>query len=671
MKKIAYISILVIFLFACKEDFLEVQPKTEIASDGFYKEYDGAIRGISALYDRLGDKDDGLIGRERFVSSADIRNASGGFREFSWSSDDKDIEELWRKYYAFIAQANEIISKIQENQEEINNTLFLSELESDYIKQNLTDNPGNSAAKMLLGEARFMRAYAYFTLYRYYGAVPLVSEVQNVFSPDTKRATRDEMFEFIEADLLFALEKCLPNNIGGETVTNYGRITKGAAAGMLAKTYVFEASYIRRAEMWGSQIGEVKGSRDKNELYTKALKYCNDLINSSTYGDYQLTEFYPAIFTKANKEILFGMIAEEGYGLGSDIASNWGIDGDNKYGGRGGSLTSLLPMLYDLPTWEHNSRVADLYWDFGQIDSDVHQPGENPVPSDTLARLYHSLGAYTLTGDNVRRTWNSIKATITGEQGVPQGMWITEPWGKFMPDFYIEPGKGLGNYSADEEKVLKRILATHEIDNWKSSGDTILWNVRFWQFAKFRQKPPQNITNDYDSQWSGVDYPILRLGEIYLLKAEALLFSGNVSEAINAINVVRDRACFQGDLNDMYLNQGDASYSYVAGAVTPIPTSLPIEQAKKELLFERVRELCGEDDCRWLDAARFPDIVEYDYKDISEYSDPLHHMRWYRDDRLYYRVNDRFNSNDIHRVLWPIPQREFKYFPNMRQNSGY
>jgi len=671
MKKILYILILASFFFACEDDFLEVQPKTEIASDGFYKEYDGAISALSTLYARLGDKDDGLIGKERFVSSALTRNASGPFREFSWSSSNSDIEELWRKYYAFIAQANEILSKIKENQDAINSTLFQSEFESNYIKQNLADNPNISAAEMLMGEARFMRAYAYFTLYRYYGGVPIVSEVQNQFPRDTKRATRDEMFEFIEEDLLFALEKCQPNNIGGKAVTNYGRITKGSAAGMLAKTYVFEASYIRRAEMWGSQIGEQTGSRNKNDLYTKALAYCNDLINGGKYGDYQLTEFYPAIFTKANKEILFGMIAEEGFGLGSDIASNWGISGDNRFGGRGGNTTSLLPMLYDMPTWEHNSRIKDMYWDYGSINSDIHQPGDNPNSIDKLASEYVSLGTHTLTGDKVRRTWNTIKAAITGEKGVPVGMWITEPFGKFMPDFYIEPGKGLSNYSANENKVLKQILATHEIDRWKTSPDSLLYNVRFWNFGKFRKIPPQKITNEYNSQWSGNYYPILRLGEIYLLKAEAHLFTGDAISAINAMNVVRDRANFQGDLNDMYWNQGDASYSYVANAVTPIPTTISVEQAKKELLFERIRELVGEDDCSWLDAGRFPDIVEFDYKDISEYGDPLHRMKWYMDERLFYYVNDVFNSEDIHRALWPIPQREFKYFPNMIQNPGY
>ena len=113
----------------------------------------------------------------------------------------------------------------------------------------------------------------------------------------------------------------------------------------------------------------------------------------------------------------------------------------------------------------------------------------------------------------------------------------------------------------------------------------------------------------------------------------------------------------------MFLNHGDANYSYIANAVTPIPENISFDVALKELLFERVRELVGEDDCRWLDVARFPDVVELDYKDISEYPDPLHHMKWYRDDRLYYRVNDVFNSTDVYRVLWPIPQTEFKFFP--------
>ena len=668
-------SLLLLFVFfgfqSCDDDYLDLQPKTEISSDLFYSEYDGALRGLSTLYARLADKDDGLIGKERFVSSSDIRNAIGEFREFSWSSSNRDISELWRKYYAFISQANEIISRITENKNEINSTLFLSTLESTYIKDNIGTNFNIEPANMLLAEARFLRAYAYFTLYRYFGGVPIVTEFESVFPEDIKRATRDEMFTFIEEDLLFSLENCLPNLFDGESVSNYGRITKGAAAGLLAKSYVFEASYIRRSEIFGNQISEDIGNRNKDDLYAKALEYCNALIDGSDYGSYELVDFYPTIFTKPNKEILFGMNADEGYGTGSDIAPNWGIDGDRRYGGSGGSCTSLLPILYELPTWEYNSRIADLYWDYGGIDNDIHQVSDNPNDSDKLIKLYDESGIFSLTGDLTRRTWNTIKAVITGNNDAKSGMWITEPIGKLMPDFFIEPGKGSGGYTSEELKVMNEIFASFELQKWMNNDETLLWNVKLWQFSKFRKKPPQLMGNSYDPEWSGVDYPILRLGEIFLLKAEALLFTGDVAGAIKSINDIRDRANYQSDLNDMFLNHGDASYSYIANAVTPIPENISFDVALKELLFERVRELVGEDDCRWLDVARFPDVVELDYKDISEYPDPLHHMKWYRDDRLYYRVNDVFNSTDVHRVLWPIPQTEFKFFPNMKQNPGY
>jgi len=671
MKKILFISLFIISFYSCDEDFLDEHSKTEIPTDEFYTKYDGALRGLSTLYARLGDKEDGLIGKERFVSSADIRNAGNPFRQFAWSSVDKDISGLWRKYYAFIAQANQVITKIEENKEAIDNSLYLSTLESSYIKKNLTTNLDITPSEMLLGEARFMRAYAYFTLYRYYGGVPIVTEVQNIFPKDINRATRDEMFQFIESDLLYARDHCISNNIAGESTTNYGRITSGAAVGMLAKTHVFEASYIRRAEKSGLQIGEVVGNRNKEELYAKALVYCDALIENDTYGTYGLIDFYPAIFTKPNKEILFGMMAEEGYGLGSNIASNWGINGAREYGAAGGSCTSLLPMLYDMPTWEYNSRIKDMYWDYGGIDTDIHDAVDNPNPSDKLIEMYSDLDIYTLTGDNTRRAWNTIKAVITGENGVKGGMWITEPYGSQLPDFYISPGKGFGNYTNEEKVILDEIFSPNEITKWKTLDETLLWNVKLWQFSKFRKKTPQLIGSDYDSEWSGVDYPILRLGEVYLLKAEALLFTGDVTTAIKTINIVRDRANNQADLNDMFLNQGDASYSYIPNAVLLLPESLSQTQAEKELLFERVRELCGEDDCRWLDVGRFPDIVEFDYKDICEYPDPLHHMKWYRNDQLNFRVNDVFNSSDIHCVLWPIPQSEFKFFPNMKQNPGY
>ena len=67
----------------------------------------------------------------------------------------------------------------------------------------------------------------------------------------------------------YALSKCADNNSG----IAYGRVTRGAVAGMLAKTKIFHASYIRRAEMYGDKIAEnTTGELSTVSLYADAVK---------------------------------------------------------------------------------------------------------------------------------------------------------------------------------------------------------------------------------------------------------------------------------------------------------------------------------------------------------------------------------------------------------------
>jgi len=137
------------------------------------------------------------------------------------------------------------------------------------------------------------------------------------------------------------------------------------------------------------------------------------------------------------------------------------------------------------------------------------------------------------------------------------------------------------------------------------------------------------------------------------------------------MNILRDRACNQSTLRNMFLNQGDAIYSYLPNSVMPIPTTLSNYQALKELLYERLRELCGEDDCEWLDASRYPDNFIEDIDDISRYPDPIRGYAAYNDPNQGYYGWLGFNAQRVYRVLLPIPITEFTFFPEMKQNPGY
>lgn len=652
---------------SCKKQ-LDLLPKTELSTNGFFGSYDGAYQGVSALYSKLGNNSDGLLGSERFMMPSIIsQGASDEFKKFAWSSSSGGIISLWRKYYAFIAQANILIQSIESNKEIIDNSFLTSSIELASFKSSAKETSSFSAAEMLLGEIRFLRAYAYFTLYRYYGGVPLILQPQGTTITYVPRATREEIFTFLYNELNYSLSKCVTN------LTNipYGRVTKGAVAGLLAKVYVFHASYIKRAKDYGSQINESSEGPDVTQLYSKAKAICDEIING-TYGNYKLVEFYPSIFTKPNQEIMFGVLAVDGVGTGNIIPM--GIPGTPGHGATNGpGVTSVLPQLYDIPMWHYGDRFKTYYKTFGE--SDIFQTDMSIFPHDSLVHLFAKLGVYSLTGDTTRRMWNAIKGFITGPKsgGLPYGLWIFEPIAQSAgPEFFIPPGNGT-SYSGNQNSVLEQALAVHERDWWRNNtiNSRVIYQTRYHALGKFRNLNPASLSDNFDVNNSGVDYPILRLGEIYLLKAEAQLFSGDKAGAISTLNLIRDRASNQSTIRDLCLSQGDAIYTHLDNSVEPIPQDLNDQQAFKELIYERTRELCGEDDCTWFDNARFPTLFSEDLDDISRYSDPLQGMNWFVDPNSGFYGFNSFNTNKVFLVLLPIPFSEFNFFPDMKQNPGY
>ena len=59
----------------------------------------------------------------------------------------------------------------------------------------------------LIGECRFLRAYAYFRLVQWYGDVPLITTILNDDQYyNQERTSKELVYDFIETDLLAAIE---------------------------------------------------------------------------------------------------------------------------------------------------------------------------------------------------------------------------------------------------------------------------------------------------------------------------------------------------------------------------------------------------------------------------------------------------------------------------------
>nr|WP_233173534.1 RagB/SusD family nutrient uptake outer membrane protein [Pedobacter sp. ASV19] len=166
--------------------------------------------------------------------------------------------------------------------------------------------------KRLLGQAHFLRGLAYFNLAVTYKTVPLIDELptdKTKYFPHT--ATEEALWNQIIADFKAAKDALPVSYVGltGPDAGQIGRATKGAAAGMLGKAYLYR-------EKWQDAATEF-----------------NDLINGSMKGTYRLMADYRDNFKEINKnnaeslfEVQFGQPDALGgtvMNYGGEPNANW------------------------------------------------------------------------------------------------------------------------------------------------------------------------------------------------------------------------------------------------------------------------------------------------------------------------------------------------------------
>ena len=234
MKK--YLSIIAAALlmgsFSSCSDFLDRYPLEELSDESFWKTEKDAEMAVSNLYNVLPTWDtDEAINSDDAVHG--IKWAAGNQSKGVYDPSDYG----WSGEYGYIRQANLVLEKIQE--------MDLSE----------------DAYKKLEGQARFFRAYTYFTLIRSFGAVPYIdkplemSDVENI-----TRTPKDEVYAKVMEDFDIAIAN-LPVQWDE---TNSGRITKGAAMAMKARAALYYNN-------WQTAMDEAKKVMDlgQYELYDK------------------------------------------------------------------------------------------------------------------------------------------------------------------------------------------------------------------------------------------------------------------------------------------------------------------------------------------------------------------------------------------------------------------
>ncbi len=214
---------------SCSKDFLEKNPIIGVTQENFYKTADDAIAGVNAAYATL-----------------QFQLSPGGHFRWFWGdimsddaikggSGDNDVNDLL---------------KLETFQGPVNTTLLEGEWSANYegiYRANVVlekvpgiDMDGKLKAR-ILGEAKFIRAWNYYNLVTIFGGVPLADKVLAPSEYNIPRATAEQIWDFIEKDLKEASADLWKKS--DYDPKDLGRITKGSAQALLAKTYLWRKKW--------------------------------------------------------------------------------------------------------------------------------------------------------------------------------------------------------------------------------------------------------------------------------------------------------------------------------------------------------------------------------------------------------------------------------------------
>tara|TARA_R110000787_G_scaffold120553_1_gene231514 strand:+ start:6966 stop:8462 length:1497 start_codon:yes stop_codon:yes gene_type:complete len=223
--KISIILISLSTITSCSDDFVNVE-SADVNSDAFFNseaDYQNALVGaydilqstyINVLLGEIAS-DNTLAGGE---SATDVV----GFQEIDdmiHTPINSNLRDLWSWMYAGV-----------------NRTNFILEFQ---------DKIDFNGKEQVIAQARFLRAYYYFELVKWFGDVPLAVDRQILFGEESsfERTPASEVYVQIELDLIFAINN-LPASQNDE-----GRITKGAAQALLGKAYLYQDKFTEASQV--------------------------------------------------------------------------------------------------------------------------------------------------------------------------------------------------------------------------------------------------------------------------------------------------------------------------------------------------------------------------------------------------------------------------------------
>jgi len=249
--KAKYILILLAaVLFASCSDFLNIRSEGSMPSSGTdYSKPENIFLPVSAAYAsmRLNEgQAQSYVGVMEIVSddadkgsSADDGPTVAELDKFTYGPDNNNVDAMWNYYYDIASAANYAIESMDE------------------FKKAITSEDGLLQVAQCRGEAKIIRAFAYFNLVRLFGTVPKIDRTMSASElASTPVSTAEQLYDFIYEDLDAAIAV-----VPGSYPSGYpGRYTKYTAMALKAKVAMYRKDWNEAAKQSDAIIAAGKFS---------------------------------------------------------------------------------------------------------------------------------------------------------------------------------------------------------------------------------------------------------------------------------------------------------------------------------------------------------------------------------------------------------------------------
>lgn len=293
IKKYTILFFLMLLLTNC-QDFLDIRPEGTIPTTGIdYTKSENIFLSVSAAYARMRSFSAHAF---PYIGAFEIAsdNADKGstpednppmkeFDDLTFQANNGLINDLWRAYFDIVSSANFAIHQMP---------LF---------EEALLNPDDRAYARQCQGEAKTIRAYAYFNLTRLFGRVPIIDTILTSEQlAAVSQATTGQLYDFIEKDLLEAIE-VLPPLYSKEWA---GRINRYTAMGIKAKVHLYQAEWDSVASLTDRiiasgryglltdfrEIFSIDGENSRESLFEIQSSTLGNTTGPSTYLEYAFVQ---------------------------------------------------------------------------------------------------------------------------------------------------------------------------------------------------------------------------------------------------------------------------------------------------------------------------------------------------------------------------------------------